>query len=204
MSNQDQAEAFALSCKTILLTFILLLVCLGLFACGGGTDNAGGGNTTAPTAITYSTNPAAYTKDIAITENCPTVSGGKATAFTVSPALPAGLSLDPSTGVITGTPITVVAQTSYVVTVKNATGSVSATLSLSIEKAVDLLEKLAIARESMAYGIDLVCILFRTIRLSAGKGMSKRGMKSTEQSAARTTGRSWMHDCSFLRSKTRK
>lgn len=151
MSNQDQAEAFAQSCKTILLTFILLLVCLGLFARGGGTDNAGGGNTTTPTAITYSTNPAVYIKDVAITENCPTVSGGKATAFTVSPALPAGLSLDPANGVITGTPITAVAQTSYVVTVKNAVGSVSATLSLSIEQAVDPLAKLALARES--YGV---------------------------------------------------
>ena len=48
----------------------------------------------APTSLSYATNPAVYTKGVAIAPNSPTVGGGTATAFSVSPALPAGLTLN--------------------------------------------------------------------------------------------------------------
>jgi hypothetical protein len=54
------------------------------------------------------------------------------TAYTVSPALPPGLSIDPSTGVISGSPTAVSAQATYVVTGSNSGGSVPANVSPTI------------------------------------------------------------------------
>lgn len=52
--------------------------------------------------------------------------------FSVSPALPAGLGLDPSTGAITGSPAADVPTTAYTVTVTDSAGTSSATLSLTV------------------------------------------------------------------------
>ena len=61
----------------------------------------------------------------------PTVTGGPV-AFSVTPALPAGLVLAPTTGTITGTPTAEANRTSYVVTASNSSGSASVTLYASI------------------------------------------------------------------------
>lgn len=61
----------------------------------------------------------------------PTVSG-TATAFSVSPSLPAGLVLDASSGVISGTPVAVAATTDYTITVTGPGGSTTATLGLAV------------------------------------------------------------------------
>jgi hypothetical protein len=58
----------------------------------------------APSGLAYSSNPATYTLGTAIAANTPTSGGGPVVAYEVSPALPAGLALDGTTGVITGTP----------------------------------------------------------------------------------------------------
>src|SRR5205807_8813883 len=83
-------------------------------------------NDVAPSALTYSTNPATYTKATAITANLPTSSGGAVISYGVSPALPAGLSLNTSTGVITGTPTVLAATAGYTVTATNTGGSTTA------------------------------------------------------------------------------
>ncbi len=58
----------------------------------------------------YSTNPATYVKGTLITPNNPSNTGGAITSYTVvGTALPAGLNLNASTGVITGTPTAVTA-----------------------------------------------------------------------------------------------
>ena len=67
----------------------------------------------------------------AITSDTPTVSG-TVDSYVVSPALPAGLSLNTSTGTISGTPIAVAKQSAYVVTAGNAIGSTSATLEIAV------------------------------------------------------------------------
>ncbi len=102
----------------------------------GGTNTANAtvtvGTTPAVPTVTYSTNPAVYTKDVEITANTPTVTGGTATSFAVSPALPAGLSLDAATGVITGTPTAVTAAADYIVTATIAAGNANVALSVRV------------------------------------------------------------------------
>ncbi len=120
------------NCKGLLLSLLLLLVGVVQVACGGGGGGRNNSGSTAPTALTYSANPAVYTKDVAITANTPTVIGGAATSFAVSPALPAGLSLDPTTGVITGRPTIASVATSYIVTATIAAGNANVTLSITV------------------------------------------------------------------------
>lgn len=82
--------------------------------------------------LTYSANPAVYTKGTAITPNVPTSLGGLASSYAVSPALPSGLSLDASSGVISGTPDTVSPATDYVVTASNPKGSAAVVLNITV------------------------------------------------------------------------
>ncbi len=86
---------------------------------------------TAPSNLTYTT-PVSYPTGSAITNNVPTVQGTTPMTFSVNPALPAGLSLDGSTGVISGTPTTVTASASYTVTATNSVNSTTAAVSITI------------------------------------------------------------------------
>lgn len=101
---------------------------LGLALLGLGCKTAA----TAPTSLSYSTNPAVYIIGTAIPANTPTHSGGDIDSYSVSPALPAGLSLDPKSGVISGTPTTATAAASYTVTATNAAGSITFSLRLTV------------------------------------------------------------------------
>jgi Putative Ig domain len=77
--------------------------------------NASGGTTTipvtitvlgAPTALNYTT-PVTYTSGVAISNNAPAPTGGPVTSYSVTAGtLPPGLTLNPTTGVISGTPTT--------------------------------------------------------------------------------------------------
>ncbi len=92
----------------------------------------------APATVTYSTNPATYCAGVAITNNSPTTtSGGAPTSYSVSPALPAGLTLSTTTGVISGTPTTTtgVATATYTVTSTNSCGSATTGVSITISPA---------------------------------------------------------------------
>ena len=62
----------------------------------------------------------------------PNVIQGTGITWTVSPSLPAGISLDSSTGVISGTPTAAKTQTTYQVTAANAAGSVTANLQIQV------------------------------------------------------------------------
>jgi hypothetical protein len=73
-------------------------------------------------SISYST-PNVFTVNTAIIVLSPTNTGGKAVSYTVSPALPKGLSIDSSSGVISGTPTTATAMATYTVTSTNSGGS---------------------------------------------------------------------------------
>lgn len=54
-------------------------------------------------------------------------------AFTVQPALPAGLTIDPATGVIGGTPAAALAATPFTVTLTDLAGSATAAVTLSVQ-----------------------------------------------------------------------
>ena len=69
---------------------------------------------TSPTLLPTTLTPATYTWGTAITPNTPSSLGGVVFSYGVQPALPAGLALDTTTGVIAGTPTAAAA--SYTVT----------------------------------------------------------------------------------------
>lgn len=91
---------------------------------------------TAPTNLTYSSNPATYQKDTAIVANTPSHGGGVVETYSVSPALPAGLTLDTKSGVITGTPTVGAATTSYTVKATNTAGNTTVSLSITVNAPV--------------------------------------------------------------------
>ncbi len=102
---------------------VLLLLC----GCGGG-----GGSAQPPSSLAYTTDTAVYTVGVPIAPNNPASTGGAVTSYSVSPPLPAGLSLSPSTGIITGTPTAATATAGYTVTAVNAVGSTTAALTITV------------------------------------------------------------------------
>ncbi len=94
-------------------------------------------NDAAPAGLTYSVNPAVYVKGTLITPNNPSSTGGAITAYAVvGPALPAGLNLNTSTGVITGTPTAITAKANYTIQGSNVTGSTQVTLTVTVNDAL--------------------------------------------------------------------
>ena len=86
----------------------------------------------APSALTYSSNPATYAEGTAITSNTPTSSGGAVDSYSVTPALPTGLTLNTSTGVISGTPTTLTATANYTIVATNTSGFTTALVSIEV------------------------------------------------------------------------
>ena len=125
------------------VTALLLFTCAVLGAAGGcdpsPPSNVGGSSrppsspsANPPSGLTYSTNPATYVKGAAVSANVPSSSGGAVVFYSVSPALPDGLRLDGTTGIISGTPTAATPTTSYVVTATNSGGFTNATLTIAV------------------------------------------------------------------------
>ena len=87
-----------------------------------------------PSGLSYTPSSASGTVGAAIGSLTPTVTGTVA-AYSVSPALPAGLSISTYTGVISGTPSAVSASATYTVTATNGTGSTTATVTIEVSPA---------------------------------------------------------------------
>jgi hypothetical protein len=81
-----------------------------------GTDPTNGAEFPEPGIESYSKSPVSYVVDAAITANTPTVANGTPTAFSIVPALPAGLSFNTNTGGIFGTPTTATVAADYTIT----------------------------------------------------------------------------------------
>ena len=118
---------------------ILALACVAvlLAACGGGgggSPSSGGGTPPSSVALTYPSGVQTFTVGTAITPITPTVTG-TLTSFTVSPALPAGLSLDSGKGTLSGTPTAVAASANYTVSATGTGGSASATVTIVVNDA---------------------------------------------------------------------
>jgi hypothetical protein len=84
-----------------------------------------------PSGLSYTPSSASGTVGTAITSLNPSVTG-TVTSYSVSPALPFGLSLDASSGVISGTPTAVSALDTYTVTAANGTGTTTATVMIEV------------------------------------------------------------------------
>lgn len=84
--------------------------------------------------INYANNDPTYTYKTAIAANSPTNTGAAATSWSVTPALPAGLAFNSSTGVITGTPTQAQPTVAYTVTATNASGSDNAIVNIVVSK----------------------------------------------------------------------
>lgn len=87
---------------------------------------------TAPTSLSYDDERPLYVVGEAITPNLAQLSGGTLSSFGVSPALPAGLSLDSRNGAITGTPTTLQREASVTVRAGNGAGAAQAELRLTV------------------------------------------------------------------------
>ncbi|NKI70683.1 hypothetical protein GN109_14745 [Collimonas pratensis] len=116
------------------LALLLLMVTLGLlYGCGGG----GGGSPgiELPAGLVYDASSISYVQNQPITPNTPRQSGSPITQYAVAPQLPAGLMLDPVTGIISGTPVQVSAANTYTVTGSNAHGAATAYVHIEVTAA---------------------------------------------------------------------
>lgn len=86
----------------------------------------------APASVAYATPKALFVAAEAIDPNTPQVTGGAASAFSVTPALPAGLSLNVLTGAISGTPSAVQSLLTYTITATNSAGSAQASVQIAV------------------------------------------------------------------------
>ena len=89
---------------------------------------------TPPSGLSYTPSSVSGVVGTAITNMTPTVTG-TITNYSVSPTLPAGLAIDSTTGVISGTPTAVATSASYTVTASNAGGSTAANVTISVVSA---------------------------------------------------------------------
>ena len=111
------------------LTAVFLLLFCG---CGATGHSASPAQTQAPTGLQYAVGTATYIQATPITANSPTSTGGAVTSYSATPPLPAGIILDTSTGVVSGTPIKVTATTVYTVTASNSAGFTTAPLTITV------------------------------------------------------------------------
>jgi hypothetical protein len=90
------------------------------------------------TAPNISYNPSAISigTSVSMPTLTPANTGGLASSWSVSPALPTGLSLSATTGVISGTPSSATSAANYTITATNSGGSSSSILSIAVETPV--------------------------------------------------------------------
>ena len=114
--------------RQLLALSIAVATSLLLAACGSGSGVAVG---PAPSALSYSAVVATYSVCETIQPNTPTLVGG-ASAFSVAPQLPTGLSVNPATGIISGTPLSPAPQAFYTITASNAAGQISSPVVIEV------------------------------------------------------------------------
>ena len=108
-------------------------------------NNDGGSGTTTitiqvndvpPYLLSYSGSPFTLTKGSVMTPANPSSSGGDVETWSISPSLPLGLSMNPTTGEISGTPVQISSTTIYTVTATNTGGNTTAQVSITINDVI--------------------------------------------------------------------
>ena len=89
-------------------------------------------NEAPPRSLAYTTAAATYIKGTTIAANTPSSAGGTVVSYSISPSLPAGLTLNTTSGVLSGIPTALSAATAYTVTATNTGGSTTATLTITV------------------------------------------------------------------------
>ena len=86
--------------------------------------------------FSYTTLTLSGTVGTALTSDSPIVADFTPTGYSIAPALPAGLALNPATGVISGTPTAASPSTSYTVTAAYTGGTISTGVTIAVAAAV--------------------------------------------------------------------
>ena len=137
------------------LGLALIGIFFALTACGGGGSSSSTTQQNNAT-LSYPSGTQSFVVNTAISGVKPTITG-TLTNFSVNPALPAGLTLDPNTGVIGGTPASVTATANYTISASGTGGAgTSAILSITVT---------AVPPSNVSYGAT-------SLTLSAGVGSS--------------------------------
>ena len=87
-------------------------------------------------AFTLSSTSETKTVNNAISGYAITSTGGTIASYAISPAAPAGITFNTSTGLLSGTPTSTQSTTIYTITATNASGSVSNTFTLTVQTAL--------------------------------------------------------------------
>jgi hypothetical protein len=85
----------------------------------------------APSNFSYSSNSLSLTVGTQIDSLSPSVTG-TVNSYSVSPALPAGLNLNTSTGLISGTPSDISSSIPYIITARNSYGSINYNINIGV------------------------------------------------------------------------
>jgi hypothetical protein len=89
-------------------------------------------NIVAPSNLVYSTSSIIGVRNTPLISYQPNYKGTTPLTFSISPALPTGMNISSSTGVISGTPLAITAVASYIVTVSNSKGATTFPLSIRV------------------------------------------------------------------------
>ncbi|MBL8860439.1 MAG: beta-propeller fold lactonase family protein [Planctomycetes bacterium] len=108
-----------------------LALALALLAACGGGGSSGGFGVPPPVLLAYPDPDLLVLSGMALAPQAPTFEGPVDT-FEVEPALPAGLELDPSTGVLSGVPLAPAARRSFTISAQGAGGRISAAIALEV------------------------------------------------------------------------
>ncbi|WP_321913260.1 MULTISPECIES: kelch repeat-containing protein [unclassified Paraburkholderia] len=140
------------------VTCALLLAATLAAGCSGG---GGGGNTTpvsAPAGLTERDVAVVYSQGAEIVPDTLSIGGGPITQCSISPPLPAGLSLDPQTCAISGTPNGVSPDTIYTINASNAAGSESIKVEIEVKAEVVPPESLSYLNAAVIYTTNAAII----------------------------------------------
>jgi len=122
--------------RTILLSLVAAAL---LHGCGGGSSGGGRKKKPPPAAsltVEYPTAAPSFRIGVAVSGFTAKITGGNATGFSIAPALPTGIALDPATGAIAGTPTAAARTARFVVTATGPDGDAQAGLDLSVTPAL--------------------------------------------------------------------
>lgn len=125
-------------------------------------SNSGGTNTAPitftiidnPPVISYSPGTQSAVINVPITSMSPHNSGGAALSYTISPALPAGISFNTSTGVISGTPTVLLSSTVFTVTAFNSGGNSPATVTLAVNNPAPAVPNISYSPSTNIYPVN--------------------------------------------------